>query len=297
MGLSLGLCQLAPFVNGWVLPLVHDEYGLGDALAVGLGVCVFSLFAGYILCCLDKRAEKKAKEAGFEQDEGITCRDITSFGLSFWLLAFTAWFIYMSVFPYLENVSELLQKKYQFPERIADLLFGVPYVVAAFVTPLIGLVADNRGRRVQFIMISNILLITAFLTSMYLPSCPEDEGTCYQEFIPLLLVGIGFAIYIGVFWGSIPLTVPPHVVGTAFGICLSFKNMALSYAPWQITILEDMKQDSNGEGVFYLGADLFYIGSNVIGLLLAFSLFCWDRYQCDGRLNTPEKDYGEYIDS
>ena len=36
-----------------------------------------------------------------------------------------------------------------------------------------------------------------------------------------------------------------------------------------------------------MGSYLFYLGSNIVGLLLAFGLFCWDKYQCYGILNSP----------
>ena len=128
---------------------------------------------------------------------------------------------------------------------------------------------------------------------MYLPGCPDD-GICYYEFAPLILVGIGFSLYIAVFWGSIPMVVETKITGTAFGICQSLINIGLSYAPWQINKLESMKKDSQGDGIFFMGADLFYIGSNIAGLLLAFFLFCWDKYHCEGRLNSPFLYYYDY---
>ena len=67
--------------------------------------------------------------------------------------------------------------------------------------------------------------------------------------------------------------------------------MALSYAPWQISKLEN--------GNDYTGAGLFYIGSNIMGLLLAIALYQYDKRKCEGVLNTPveywyyDYDYGE----
>lgn len=41
---------------------------------------------------------------------------------------------------------------------------------------------------------------------------------CYNEMGPLILIGIGNTIYSAAIWGSIPYTVEPRTVGTAYGI-------------------------------------------------------------------------------
>lgn len=64
MALTIGISQFASVINGWVLPEIFEDHGLGDALMVGLIVCVVSLLAGYMLCFLDSRADKYLKDAG-----------------------------------------------------------------------------------------------------------------------------------------------------------------------------------------------------------------------------------------
>jgi len=221
MGLTLSISQLGSVVNGWILPSLFEDYGLGAALLVGFIVCLIAFLAAYLLCYLDRRADGYSVEDRINEEDKFNIRDIRYFGFSFWMLALTNWFIYMSVFPYIQNVSKLLIDKYNFDDRHAAILFGVPYIVSAVISPIFGLVGDKCGKRVQLIMASNLILILAFFISMVLPGCP-DEGTCYYEFAPLLFVGIGYAIYLAVFWGSIPLTVEKQSVGTAFGICQSF---------------------------------------------------------------------------
>lgn len=231
MGLTLGISQFGSVINGWIIPQVQEEHGLGTALLIGFIVCGVSLFAALILCYLDRRADQYSVETTIIEEEKFKFRDIFRLGLSFWLLALSSLYIYMTVFPYMQNVVRQLNEKYKLDNREAAVLFGVPYIVSAVVCPILGLVSDKCGRRVQFIMMAHLILISAFIVSMSLPGCPNDEQ-CYYEFAPLLLIGFGYSIYISVFFGSIPLLVEQKNVGTAYGICQIFPNIALIYAPW-----------------------------------------------------------------
>ena len=76
------------------------------------------------------------------------------------------------------------------------------------------MIVDRVGKRVIFMICSSIILIIAYATSMFIPKCNK----CYNEMVPLVLSGIGYAIYATVIWGSIPYTVPPEAVGSAFGL-------------------------------------------------------------------------------
>lgn len=110
---------------------------------------------------------------------------------------------------------------------------------------------------------------------MYLPDCPADEK-CYDEVVPLVMCGLGYSIYASVIWGSIPYTVEPRTVGTAYGICTAIQNIGLAYAPWQVSYIIDSRKNAEGKGNFYEGADWFFIGVNVIGLISGIVLYYID---------------------
>jgi MFS family permease len=63
--------------------------------------------------------------------------------------------------------------KYGFNEDQAGKLIAIPYYISAGFSPLFGFTVDKIGRRVIFITISSIILISAFTLSMLMPSCPE----------------------------------------------------------------------------------------------------------------------------
>ena len=125
--------------------------------------------------------------------------------MPFWLLTISCVCTYMSIFPYLQVVSDLIQKKYNLDQTTAGSMFGVPYLISAFASPFLGFMIDRVGRRALMICISSFILICAFTTSLFLPG---DDGS-KLELIPLVIVGVGYSIYCAAIWGSVPYTVQP----------------------------------------------------------------------------------------
>ena len=77
----------------------------------------------------------------------------------------------MSIMPYIQVASDLLQSKYHFDKITAGYLFGVPYIISAVLSPILGLGIDKIGKRVLLICISSGILIMAFGASMMMPEC------------------------------------------------------------------------------------------------------------------------------
>lgn len=221
MGLNLSVARLGSVINGIVVPRVFTATNLGTALMVGAIICGGSAVAAVFLVLLDKKADKmdpNGKSAKLSDDDKFKCSDLLTFRVPFWFLVLSCLVTYMSVFPYVQTVGGLLQNKYHFDENTSATLFGIPFIISACICPFLGFGIDKIGRRVVFIMFSSVILIATFVTSMLLPDCPTEEP-CYYEVLPLVMCGIGYSIYASVIWGSIPYTVEPRTVGTAYGIC------------------------------------------------------------------------------
>ena len=128
-------------------------------------------------------------------------------------------------------------------------------MISSFACAVPGIMAsrtvEDRQDRIATILVSPlmscsaripvyVILIAAFTISMLLPDCPAGEK-CYYEVYPLILCGVGYSIYASVIWGSIPYTVEPKTVGTAYGICTAIQNIGLAYAPWQVSSIINMR--------------------------------------------------------
>lgn len=184
----------------------------------------------------------------------------------------------MSVFPYIQVASDLLQSKYHFDKVHAGYLFGVPYIISAILSPILGLTIDHVGKRALLIILSSVILTCAYATSMMMPECDQ----CYNEMYPLVLTGIGYSIYAAAIWGSIPYLVPSTTVGTAFGIATAIQNIGLVISPTLVGLIKDNTK-SIDHGYFWVNA--YFVLINLIGLCLNISLYYIDINYNNGVLD------------
>ena len=184
----------------------------------------------------------------------------------------------MSVFPYIQVASDLLQSKYHFDKVHAGYLFGVPYIISAILSPILGLTIDHVGKRALLIILSSLILTCAYATSMMMPECDQ----CYNEMYPLVLTGIGYSIYAAAIWGSIPYLVDENSVGTAFGIATAIQNIGLVISPTLVGLIKDNTKTVD-HGYFWVNA--YFVVINLIGLALNISLYYIDIHYNNGVLD------------
>jgi MFS family permease len=141
----------------------------------------------------------------------------------------------MSVFPYLQVASDLLQTKYKFDSHTAGYLFGIPYIISACSAPLLGLFIDKCGKRALLCCVSSVILITSFTLSLLMPECER----CSHEVYSLILTGVGYSIYASAIWGSVPYVVDANALGTAFGLTTAIQNVGLVVAPTIVGLIKD----------------------------------------------------------
>ena len=115
---------------------------------------------------------------------------------------------------------------------------------------------------------------------MMLPACDQ----CYNEVYPLVLTGIGYSIYAAAIWGSVPYTVPPQTVGSAFGICTAVQNIGLVIAPTVVGIIKD----NTTRGYHYYWVCFLFVCINVVGFVLNLWLYIIDIKKYGGILNNVD---------
>ena len=165
-------------------------------------------------------------------------------------------------------------------EEKAAVFFGIPYEVGIPGLPLMGLWADKYGHRTIIAIIGSVIFIGAFATSALLKPC---DDSCDSELIPIVLIGLGYATYVGVIWGLIPLVVEQERVGTAFGIAMSFMNIGMAISPEISGFIVDHTTKDYG----YFGANLFFLALNIVGLVNHCYIHYIDIHFMDGILDKP----------
>lgn len=66
-GLNNSFSRLGSVFNSSIVPAIYATKGLGPALAIGLVICIYSLFNAFGIVYLDKKAEQTQKESGNNQ--------------------------------------------------------------------------------------------------------------------------------------------------------------------------------------------------------------------------------------
>lgn len=287
VGINLSVSRLGSVLNSMIVPTLYMTYGLAPALFLGFLICVFSLFNAFGLAYIDKKAEDSNPNGGRAQvsdEDKFKWSDIYSFNLSYWLVTASCLVTYMSIIPYNQNSSDLLQMKYHFDKITAGYYFGIPNIISAIITPFLGYTIDKVGKRAILCCFSSLILIIAFANSMESPECTR----CKSELYTLALVGVGASIYSSVIWASIPYVVKEQALGTAFGVTTAIQNTGLVAVPSLVGVIKDKTQQYD-HGYYYTMA--LFVGINVLGFALNGLLYTIDIYQNNGvldRVHTKE---------
>lgn len=92
--------------------------------------------------------------------------------------------------------------------------------------------------------------------------------------IPLLLLGVGLAIYITLVQAAIPYLVPTKIVGTAMGLQCSFQNLGLMTMTYFFSTIHDMTQSTN-DGYYW--SVVSFTALSFVGLILKINIGIWDK--------------------
>jgi MFS family permease len=105
LGLNITVARLASVVGGVLIPslIISDDGLINTTMELGLAICIFSLITGVLLVFVDWYADKKDGKINMiiPDEEKFHWGDLLTFGLPFWLAAFSCMFVYMSVFTYI----------------------------------------------------------------------------------------------------------------------------------------------------------------------------------------------------
>ena len=120
---------------------------------------------------------------------------------------------------------------------------------------------DKLGKRALFVSQSSVFVLFACVATMLIPPAEAGAGPQYWCVLPLILLGIGYSVFAAALWGCIPYTVPPRLVGTAFGLCTAVQNIGLTVSPMVSAAL--LEADRQGG---YVSLMLYFTLLTVIGL-------------------------------
>ena len=134
---------------------------------------------------------------------------------------------------------------------IAGRIMSIPYSISAMLSPVIGFGVDKIGGRAVISTLASIMLIAVHTALALRTDSPV---------LPLVGQGCAYSLYAAVIWPSVPLTVRPNLVGTAFGTIMVVQNLGLAVFPVVIAAIHDR----NG-GRYLPSVEFFFVACAVIG--------------------------------
>eukprot|EP00823_Brevimastigomonas_motovehiculus_P000707 TRINITY_DN108_c0_g1_i2.p1 TRINITY_DN108_c0_g1~~TRINITY_DN108_c0_g1_i2.p1 ORF type:complete len:511 (+),score=140.07 TRINITY_DN108_c0_g1_i2:24-1556(+) len=290
MGLDLSISKLGSVINDWVSPAIMKGYSLQYALWFGFIVCCLAILATVILVLLNKYAESKAKqeeelakekkeqadreaatksgqiyekkEEAPKADENPHLRDIKYFNSRLWLICWSCVIVYATILPFNNISSDFLQDRYEYSTERGDRVMAIPFFVNAVAAPFLGGFVDRLGYRATLLCCSAMSIALVHVLFAF---------TMITPYVPLVLMGISYAIYAACLWPSVPLVVKERLVGTAFGFITMVQNFGLCFVPM---IVGALKTHTGG----YEIVELFFACVGSVGVVLSFWLYIEDAY-------------------
>ena len=128
---------------------------------------------------------------------------VISFGISFTLIAIG---------------NEMLQSRFNYTEEQASFYITMPYFLVGIMTPSLGYLADQIGKRQSILIFGGICNVLSFLLLFLIPDCDR----CFWSIIPWVQNALNLSTYQVLQWGSPAYLVAPADLPLAFGILTGY---------------------------------------------------------------------------
>ena len=275
-GLQLSMARIGSTVNMNIMRPVYrlfqkisnesDGYKvLGYALFFAAIFCLFSLTVSIVLAYFDQRANKILHKDEAKTGEVITLKDIKDFPLSCWLIFFICVTYYVAVFCFIDLGLVFFQAKFDLTAKGASVCNSLVYLISAGASPVFGCVVDRAGLSLMWLL----LAIFATLGSHALLGL-----TFLTPYVAMSIMGVAYSLLACALWPLVARIVPPHQLGTAYGLMQSIQNLGLAvFAQVSGSIVE-------GSG--YLMLEVFFSACLCASLLAAVVLYIWDSAKGTG---------------
>jgi len=263
LGLNLSIARIGTVVNNNMSPRVAYESSVTGAALTGLFACLFSLICTLvcILCDIWYRPEGSVAsdledptdESTFMLSRESLKQDLrrdTHLHPAFWLLMLVNFTSYGAVLCFNNVASAYLQARY-YPNSVlaANWAMSLPDTLAIFLVPLLGLLVDSTGNKLNTVIVGQIALSIGHFT---LSLGKEGQSA---PFLPLSFLGIGYSTLLAI-WSCVPSLAGTLKQATAYGFLTAGTNFSVTILPLAVAACITSDQSYFKAGMFFssLGA-------------------------------------------
>eukprot|EP00520_Triparma_pacifica_P017792 CAMPEP_0118668346 /NCGR_PEP_ID=MMETSP0785-20121206/20294_1 /TAXON_ID=91992 /ORGANISM="Bolidomonas pacifica, Strain CCMP 1866" /LENGTH=588 /DNA_ID=CAMNT_0006562907 /DNA_START=19 /DNA_END=1785 /DNA_ORIENTATION=+ len=157
--------------------------------------------------------------------------------------------------------------------KTASQIMSIPYFMSAAISPFLGFAVDRIGFRALIASMAPVILVGVHLTLAYSDGSPVP---------PLIGQGLAYSLFAAVLWPSVPFTVEPKSVGTAYGLITAIQNSGLAAFPLIISALYDASDNK-----YIPNVELFFTGCAIAGVAVGILLNIMDARN-GGKLNSKD---------
>ena len=118
----------------------------------------------------------------------------------------------------------------------------MPYVVSSLLVVPLGFITEkfkNRG----YVLIASCGFITATYAFMIFTETDVTlRGSTFVPWIPVFLLGVCIAIFCAIIVPTVPMVVPPELLGSGFGMMEMLQNLALCVFPLLAGVIRETQE-------------------------------------------------------
>ncbi|KAI9291771.1 MFS general substrate transporter [Neoconidiobolus thromboides FSU 785] len=294
IGLQIGSSRLFSFLAQGTVPSLAESTGFyGNGLWLSVGICGISWIATLIYAFILRRAggehiSEKAKKSSF------SIRRLLYLPVGFWVMPFTIFFLGGVWTPFLGSVAEFVSKTYGttatgklVSQEVKAWTSSVALIVPVVLSPVSGGFIDAFGYRSIYVVASAILTII---------SIGMLAWSTVSIYVGLTLFSLALTIGPVALTSSVPLLLPPELVGTGIGV----HKVGLSVGVALFHLVLGHVQDITPRGEYYLVMDMLFVVS-CLSLVMACVYVIYNRrfifslfdVPAKRRRNLIEKHHGE----
>ena len=222
--------------------------------------------------------QENDKEVVASGEGHFSCRAIAQLPITYWILLLVAMLTEALFIPFLDNGNKYFRSIYKSIETTdeAGQYLIAPYVVSSLLVVPLGFLTEkfrNRG----YVLIASCGFITAtYAFMMYVETDGSLRSSTFIPWIPVFLLGVCIAIFCAIVVPTVPMIVPPNLLGSGFGMMEMLQNLALAVFPLLAGVIRET-QDKELAG-FHVQS-LFFFFMSCVCLSASILLETADRFR------------------